>query len=46
MIFGSIIKAALNYTRRGQVSLTPKELVGIPESRHCLRTGMIIDGRG
>ena len=43
MIFGSIIGATLNYTRRGQVSPTPEELVGTPAPMDCLRTHMIID---
>jgi hypothetical protein len=43
MIFRSIIGATLNYTRRGQVSPTPEELVGTPDPMDCLRTHMIID---
>jgi len=46
MIFGSIIGVTLNYTRRGRVSPILGELVGTPDSRHYLRTHMIIDDEG
>jgi len=46
MIFGSIIGAALNYTRQGRVSLTLGELVGTPDPEHCLCTRMIINDEG
>jgi len=46
LIFESVIRVALNYTQRGRVYLTPKELVGTLDSRYCLRTRMIIDDGG
>jgi hypothetical protein len=46
MIFGSIIRAALNYTQRGRVSPTLGEFMGIPDPRHYLHTHMIIDDGG
>jgi hypothetical protein len=46
MIFGSIIGVAMNYTRRGRVSPTLGEFMGIPDPRHYLHTHMIIDDGG
>ena len=46
MIFGSVIEAALNYTRQGQVSPTLEELMVILDPRHYLRTRIIIEDGG
>lgn len=43
MIFENIIRAALNYTRQGQVASSVRELGGTPNPRFSLHTRMIIN---